>query len=784
MSDQRALHDIEERLRVAIETAQLGTWEVDLSTGALCCSDRFKANFGLPPDVSLTYNALLDLIVPEDRDSVRTAVESAIRMKSDYRAEYRVRWVDGSLHSIVASGRAIYSDSGIAERMSGVTLDVTESRAHKADQARQSEAAEQQLRTLADSIPNLAWMAEPDGFIFWYNRRWYDYTGTTPEQMAGWGWQSVHDPALLPRVLEGWRSSIDTGKPFEMDFPLLGADGQFRWFLTRVHPLKNLSGQVLRWFGTNTNIDQQKRAEIAAEAARREAVRDRERLRSLLEQVPAAISVHRGPEHVVEFVNEFAINNLGGRNPTGLTLREGAPELAAQGFLEILDDVYRNGQPYMAGERKVFLSHPEGTSREAFMNLVFKPWVESDGTIAGVITFSLDVTDQVLARSRMEAAENKLREAARLESIGVLAGGIAHDFNNLLVGIMGNAALALEILPQDAPVRNFLEGVLLASERAADLTRQMLAYSGKGRVEVATIDVAESVLANLRLLSASLPKQVELRVLLPPDLPSIDADVAQFQQVVMNIVINAAEACGKSPGTVTISAQELTVDHDYVTMNNPQLRPGQFVCLQVRDTGCGMDEATLAKIFDPFFTTKFTGRGLGLAAVQGILRGHKGAVEVQSEPGHGSTFRVLFPASSERPKAAKKLPKPRIVGSGKILVIDDEEIVRSTARSSLEHHGYSVVTAENGLEGVEIFARDPNGISLVLLDMSMPVMSGEEAFEALKKIRSDIPIVLSSGFTEMEATQKFSGRGLAGFIQKPYTSVGLAEQIEALLGRA
>jgi PAS domain S-box-containing protein len=401
-------------------------------------------------------------------------------------------------------------------------------------------------------------------------------------------------------------------------------------------------------------------------------------------------------------------------------------------------------------------------------------WLEVDAypTRDGLAVFGRDVTER-------KHFNERLQQTQKLESLGVLAGGIAHDFNNLLTGIMGNASLVLEELPADSPARSGLEAVVTAGERAAELTRQLLAYAGKGRFVIEPVSLSELVRQISNLVRASIPKTVQLHLKLRDDLPPIEADAAQIQQLVMNLVINAAESISEDKtGRVLITTNFEQIDQAYIdqTIASDTIVPGRYVTLEVRDRGCGMDAETVSRIFEPFFTTKFTGRGLGLAAVMGIVRGHKAALKVESVPGEGSTFKVLFPASQgkpariQQPEVGKKL-----AGTGTILVIDDEEAVRQTAKAALESYGYTVAAAENGKEGIEMFRILKSEISAILLDMTMPVMSGEEALLHLKTIRPDVAVVLSSGYDEAEATRRFTGKGLAGFIQKPYTAARLAE---------
>lgn len=396
------------------------------------------------------------------------------------------------------------------------------------------------------------------------------------------------------------------------------------------------------------------------------------------------------------------------------------------------------------------------------------------------VCFVVDLTE----RKRLE---QRLRESQKLESIGLLAGGVAHDFNNLLTGILGNASLALDELAPVDPVRPILENVILASERAAHLTRQLLAYSGKGRFIIQPINLSELVREIGSLLRLTIPKKVHLRLDLDDKLPPVEADSSQIQQLIMNLVLNGAEAIGDGIGAVVVTTGVREVDETYTqSALRDDLAPGKYVYLEVHDTGCGMDEQTKARIFDPFFTTKFTGRGLGLAAALGIVRGHKGDIKVYSTPGRGSTFKILLPAAAGTyVQPEREVLRQELRGQGTVLIVDDEDIVLKTGKVALERYGYTVLTAANGLEALELFREASAEILLVLLDMTMPVMSGEETLAELARIRPDVRVVVSSGYNELEAVRRFSGGGVAAFIQKPYTSAQLAAKVKAVLeGRA
>jgi CheY-like chemotaxis protein len=323
-----------------------------------------------------------------------------------------------------------------------------------------------------------------------------------------------------------------------------------------------------------------------------------------------------------------------------------------------------------------------------------------------------------------------------------------------------------------------------AARRAADLTRQLLAYSGKGRFEVRAINVSEDVREISHLLVATVPKGVRLQFELDANLPAVEADPGQIQQVVLNLIVNGVEAIGDEQGTVVVTTGIHDVDAVSATdfVGSTPLAPGRYVFVEVRDTGCGMDEATKAKIFDPFFTTKSAGRGLGLAATLGIVRGHRGAVGLFSAPGNGTTFRVLLPASALRVERGDPPIVAGFSGSGTVLIVDDDKGVRGTLRMLLTSMGFDVLEARDGREAIEVFAANADAIAAVVLDLTMPVLGGREVFDELRAVRPGVRVILSSGYDKDETMRRFGAKGLAGFLRKPYTSADLAEKLSAALG--
>jgi len=405
-----------------------------------------------------------------------------------------------------------------------------------------------------------------------------------------------------------------------------------------------------------------------------------------------------------------------------------------------------------------------------------------------------DITGRKQAEEERLSLQRQVQHAQKLESLGVLAGGIAHDFNNFLMGILGNADLALNELSPMSPARRNLEEIEKASRRAADLASQMLAYSGKGRFVVEPIDANELVDEMAHLLEVSISKKAVLKYNFADNLPTFDGDVTQIRQVVMNLITNASEAIGAGSGYVALSTGAMHCDRAYLDEINDVLQAsldeplpeGIYTYLEVADTGCGMDAETIEKIFDPFFTTKFTGRGLGMSAVLGIVRGHQGALKIYSEVGKGTTFKVLFPAN-ELPmddttvRGRDEAEGKDWRGCGTVLIADDEQVVCVVAKQMLERLGFDVLTASDGREAMKVLHEHADEIVCVLLDLTMPQLDGEETFREIRLFYPLVRVVLCSGYNEQDATQRFVGKGLAGFIQKPFNTVALKKELMRVL---
>jgi PAS domain S-box-containing protein len=447
-------------------------------------------------------------------------------------------------------------------------------------------------------------------------------------------------------------------------------------------------------------------------------------------------------------------------------------------------EVLRTGETVRTAED--FFRHRDG--RMVPVSCSVAP-IRSDSIVAGAVMVIRDLTQQRLAEAAERENEQALQQAQKLESIGVLAGGIAHDFNNLLTGIMGNAGLARRAITtgRTEQAATLLRDVLSASERAADLTRQLLAYAGKGRFVILPVDLAKLVGEVSTLIRASISKKITLVIDVPEDCPLVEADRAQLQQLVMNLVINGGEAIGDEPGTLTVRVrtEHFTERRERPRAEGFPIVTGDYVRIDVTDTGAGMDQETRTRIFEPFFTTKFLGRGLGLSAALGIVRSHRGAISVRSEPGQGTTFTVLLPVQRE-PRRAERVSGHALVdreiqGSGTVLVADDEEGVRSLVSNVLEDAGYTVELAADGAEAVERLQQLGDAVRLVLLDLTMPILGGAETATELRRIQPEVPIIAMSGYGDVEVMHRFSEAGVTDFLPKPFTPDQLTAKVRDVL---
>ena len=615
-------------------------------------------------------------------------------------------------------------------------------------------------RSVADITPRWVAVVDRSFRIQSVNAALATHVGTPADQLAG---QPVERLSLDVAWFGAWRERAEqclrSDQPTEYTFHRPAPDSAVVRF--RFTPLPTADALVV----------------VVEPPAAHAPVADL--FRRLMSHVPFAAWLR--DEHT-----RYLFVNAGYRQASG-------PDRAWEG--EALAEVWPAdlAEQFAASDRKVFASgHPVETLDTApaadgqlrtWHNVKF-PLVEADGRryAAGI---AIDLTDRVKLEEERRGLERQLLQDQKLESLGVLAGGVAHDFNNLLTTILGNAGLARATVSDPSPVSECMKRVEAAAMRAAELCQQMLAYSGRGQFVVREVNLNAVVKDVSAVSGAVLSKRatVDFRLADPP--PLVRADAAQLRQVLLNLLTNASDALGGADGRITVSTGRAQVDAAFLARHPPaaHLEPGEFAVVEVADTGAGMDDGTRARMFEPFFTTKFTGRGLGLSAVQGIVRGHAGVIEVDSRVGHGSRFTVYLPAARPKPAAAPAASAAGRPGRGRtVLVVDDEEDVRAVTRRLLESVGFRVLLATDGQDGVTTFRNFHEQVAVVLLDQTMPRMSGPEAFYEMRRVNPDARVILTSGYGRRETLSAFDSAGLHGFLRKPFTREELLDVVCAAVG--
>ncbi len=739
-----------------------------------------------------------------------------VRMEAgaQWRADYRIRTKGGGERWLADSAVQVGDANGKPIGSLGILQDITE-------RVRAEESLRLQDRAIISAVNGIIitdW-TQPDNPVVFVNPAFEKITGYSAEEVIGKNLRFLQSDDLDQPGAEILRQAIQNERETDVVLRNYRKDGSQIWVELSIAPVHDMSGKVTHFIGIQNDITERVRMEeqqtyltnglmaVVDMADELLTCPDEDTIsRRAVELAREKLGLERCSLQWFEsqtLVGTYGTDRHGNtvderncRNP----LEDGWMDNLKRQSGANLQWYYFEGE-HVEYDGKELVKFGEGW-------IVFTPlhsnqkWVGAffnDSAISGapydpiqqeLVAVFCSLLANIIERRRSEEARHKLESqihhAQKLESLGVLAGGIAHDFNNLLMGVLGNASLALAELPPESPARESVTHIEQAALRAAELAKQMLAYSGKGKFIIQRLNLSRIVEEMSHLLQVSISKKVFLRYNFASNLPSVEGDPTQIRQVIMNLITNASDAVGDRSGIITISTGALYADTAYLSESylDDDLPEGYYVYVEVSDTGCGMDEETRSKIFDPFFTTKFTGRGLGLAATLGIVRGHKGAIKVYSEVGKGTTIKILFPACElpeDEPEGQEAKLEEDWKPSGTILLVDDEESVRVVCRRILESRGFQVLTANDGRTGVDLFRKEAGRITLVILDMTMPHMDGEEAFRELRRIRSDVRVILTSGYSEQDAIGRFAGKGLAGFIQKPFLPSALLEKIREAL---
>ena len=595
-------------------------------------------------------------------------------------------------------------------------------------------------------------------------------------QMSFEQWGERLHPDERDEIFADVQAAVQGKKEWGRTFRILRADGSTGYVEARGAVVHDERGRPERMIGTNMDVTHRTQAEIALRESE-------EAHRTLFETSPYGMVVYRLKDHQMVNINRAACKIFGRERQEMLAL---VPEAYLGAGCQSNQSLSRAILAAEDGESFQCVGDARKNDGSSFpIELQTSP-VSYHGERCVQVVVE-DISEKVEREKQEALLQEKMEQTQRLESLGVLAGGIAHDFNNLLMAVLGHADLALQEISELSPAVEDLKNIKISARRAADLCTQLLAYSGQGGVEEKTFSMSKLVDEMVIVLKTSISKKCVLNLQLERKLPMTQGDPSQMQQILMNFVINASDAIGDRSGIVNISTGAMECSKEYLSNGYviTPMQPGLYVTLEVSDNGLGMDKETLGRIFEPFFTTKFTGRGLGLSAVLGIIRSHGGGLRVYSELGKGTTFKVLMPAVEgdvlhDAGASADGRPE-RARFSGTVLLVDDEEYVRAVCGSQLKALGVDVLTASNGREALAVYREHRPEIDVTILDLTMPKMGGEETFRELRAMNPDVKVVLASGYAEADVTTRFVGKHLAGFLRKPFDLQQLALALTGLL---
>jgi PAS domain S-box-containing protein len=688
--------------------------------------------------------------------------------------ELRGKRKDGSLIDLEAT----VSTSVIA----GKTYNITAVR-DLSDQRRAVELIEEsgkRYRLLGENILHQVWTAEPDGKLDYVNSRTLEYSGLPLEEALKEVWQNAVHPDDLPVCNERWGESLRTGAYYEVEFRMRGIDGKYRWHLGRATAVRDQEGKVIKWFGTNTDIHNQKSAE--------QLLRQSEERFQLAARATNDVLWDWNIATGEMWFNESIQTIFGYRpNEIGNTLDWRINAIHPQDRREIEQSV----RLFARGDEQVWQGEYRCARADGSYATVIDRGIllrDERGKPLRMLGSMRDITERRKAEQALVESETRLRQSQKMEAIGTLTGGVAHDFNNLLTAILGNTQLALRNLSPEDAVRPRLLEIERAGNRAATLTRQLLAFSRRQHLERKTVNLNDSISDVTKLLERIIGEDVEITVRYAEDLLTVFADASQIEQVVMNLAVNARDAMPQG-GKLTVATRNVRLDENYCR-HYPYVQPGSYVQIQVCDTGIGMSEETKSRIFEPFFTTKEIGKGtgLGLSMAYGIIKQHNGHINVYSEIGYGTNIKIYLPVYQHNEvEENPEIHIPLYGGTETILVAEDEEALQLLAKDVLESSGYTVLLAKNGEEAVNLYFENRERIDLLLLDVVMPQMGGAEAYEQIRDAGADTPVIFMTGYSSetvqnrfVEQSSLFAGLE-AAIIQKPYTVEAIERKIRDAL---
>ncbi len=729
-----------------------------------------------------TYNEVIEkdikqiLLPPEEWDTFNNAIQDILQkgQPTDLQ-KWAVKTKTGTEKYVLSS--MIPIRTGNTSCIFCMDVDITE----LIETQNKLKESEQKYRTIIEFAHEGIWVVDEDFKTVFVNQKMATILGFSPEEMLGKSTLDFIPPDEYPEVQKE-RAERIKGHSGQYERTLICADKTKRIFLVNASPIFDTSNKFMGAIGLFSDITQRKEFEKMLK-------KEHDRLQEFLNLSPSLfilLDKNGNIQHLntTAFATLKCDNSVIGKNWFDSFVAPAQKETLQKHFEEMIYN-----KTILDKEDEVHIINQQNKERILILRHAFL--YDTTGEISGLICSGMDITEKIQTEKEMQAMEEKIRQTQRLESIGILAGGMAHDFNNLLVGIIGNADLALMETAPDSPANYYLKEIIRISKELTHLAQQLLAYAGKGKTFVKPISLTELIKNIETLIELSLPKKIAIKYDLEEKLPFIHADPTHIQQLIINLVLNAAEAIGEKSGVINIITKHMYCDTKYwqTTYFGENCKEGTYVYLEIIDNGSGISNDVKERMFEPFFTTKFIGRGLGLSAVAGIVRSHQGAIKVYTELGKGTSFKVFFPTIEETNTSPQKTldfikeEKQQPKNPKCILVVDDEKLVRETVKNMLEIGGYNVLLASNGEEAIHIYTENKAQIAMVLLDMTMPIMDGEETFRELRRINPDVKVLLSSGYNEKDILERFIGKGLTGFIQKPFVLSSLLETIKSIIDK-
>ena len=681
--------------------------------------------------------------------------------------EFIIRRKEGEDRIVFANAAPIFDETGKVAAGIVVFTDITE-RKHNEEQLK-SITQRLSLATTAAHLGVWDWNVR-DNIMIWDDRMFELYgvkPDTFPSNIDAWT-NGLH-PDDRERAFAECQAALDGEQQFDTVFRVLHPDGSVMYIKANAIVIRETDGKALRMLGINSDITESKLAEqklLESEERFKKMFSHHSAVMLLIEPesgkiIDANLAAERFYGYSHEELLSTDINHIN-------TL---TPELIA---LERQAAINENRNHFIFQHR---LSDGEIRTVEVYST----PITVNNSTL--LFSIVQDITARKRAEAEKQELEQQFQHTQKLESLGVLSGGIAHDFNNILAIIIGYCGL---IKMDYETAERYIPSIETAAERAAGLCRQMLAYAGKAQLAKSKVNMVSKVDEIVNMLKSTLPRNAVIRTDLSAEIPIIEGDASQLTQVAMNLIINASEAIGTEQGEVDVSLDRITIlsGKSYEDYHGKPIPPGEYVCLEVTDNGCGMDEKTKWRIFEPFYTTKFPGRGLGMSAVLGIIKSHNGALQLFSQLGHGTTFKVYLPVpkkDSTEDGDHQHVTSQPWQGSGTILLVEDEDQVRLIAKALLIKIGFTVLEAVNGKEALELYQKNATDITLVMTDMGMPIMDGYELFSELKKLNPALPIIVSSGYGDAEVGSRLGSDNIAGLISKPYNPDQLRDVLKKVV---